>query len=140
VLNKLKSSRPHSVVPSIKQPATLIIVSVLRFLSAVREPVELSQPPPFLLGLHLVASEFLLPDYRHPIFAVLCAAARGRGAGRYCRSLDPGAHGSVRSAAFLATDCVLDQGLLALVRNPTGLDVPNFRTYKAWIQRKRATI
>ena len=126
-----KPSRSRSTVRPINQSSALIFVSVLRFYSTVRKPVEFSQPPPFFLGLHLVTSQLLLPDYWHPIFAVLCTTACGGGGGGYDRSLDPGAHGGVRPATFLATECVLDQGLLTLVCDPSGFNVPNLRTCEA---------
>ena len=94
------------------------------------KPVELSQPSPFFLGLHLVTSEFLLPAHRHPFLAILCPAACGSGGSRYGRGLCPGAYGSVHSAALLV-ERVLDYRFLALVRDPTGFNVPNLRTYKA---------
>jgi hypothetical protein len=121
---------------SIKHLSALIFVSILGLWSTACQPVEFSQPPPFLLNLHLVARQFLLPDHWDPIFATLRTTARGSGVGRYGRGLHPGAYGGVHSTAFLATERLLDHGLLALVYHPPGFNVPNFRTLVAWDESK----
>ena len=126
-------SRPYSAVPLIEQLSPLIFVSVLWFYSTVCKPVKFSQPPSFFLGLHLVTSRLLLPDHRHSLLAVLCAATHGSCAGRCGRGLYPGAYWSVHSAPFLV-ECVLDYGLLTLVCDPTGFNVPNLRACEVWSQ------
>ena len=62
----------------------LVAVGVLRLRAAEREPVELPDAPPFLLGLELVARELLLLlDWRclRARLVVLRTAARGRDGG-----------------------------------------------------------
>lgn len=115
-----------------KREASSIFIGIIGLWPTVRKPVKLSQPPSFLLGLHLVASQFLLPNHWHAVFPVLCTAACGSCARRSSRRLQPGTDGCVPAAAFLVAECFLDHGLLALVRDPTTFDVPDFGTYKAW--------
>ena len=132
-INTTSCSTRHQ---SIQYLFTLIFVSILRLWSTACQPVELSQPPPFLLDFHLVTRQFLLPHYWDPIFATLRTTARGSGIGRYCWGLHPGAYGSVHSTAFLTAERLLDHGLLALVHDPPGFNVPNFRTLEAWDESK----
>jgi len=129
----------HRILPldGVANDQMLILIRILGLLSTMCKPVELSQPPSLFLGFHLITGLFLLPDYRNPIFTVLRTTARGSGAGRHGRCLHSRTHGGVRSAAFLATKCVLYQWFLAFMGDSTSFNVPNLWAYKVSSRSER---